>query len=176
MLKQQVRSLGSLVFTCSMLAVLTGCVMHGIPNPRPLKVGVAADLSASQPVKVVNAQASSEVITIGRVGFGKMMGNLHEWTESAVTLLKSELTKRSVTVADDGTKILKLTITSVKLSSRPMGSACTAKIKVETGDGTTVLLDGHAASSQPPRACDAAVAAAVEALLTDKTVQAYLCK
>lgn len=176
MLKQRIRNLGNTVFMCSVLTVLAGCAMHGIPNPRPLNASVAADLRAAKAVQVVNAQASKEEIVIGRVGLGKMMGNLHEWTESAATLLKSELKKRSVAVADDAPKVLKLTITSAHLSSRPMGAASTVKIKVETGDGATVLLEGHAASMQPPRACDGAVAAAVKAILTDKTVQNYLSK
>jgi len=150
--------------------------MHGIPNPRPLNARIASDLKASQAVSVVNAQTSDEEIVIGRAGMGKMKGNLREWTDTAVTVLRTELKKRSVTVADDGPKSLKVAITAATLSSRPMGAASTVQIEVETGDGGKHVLSGRASSMQPPRACDGAVADAVKAILTDEAIQAYLLK
>jgi len=164
------------VLTFTSLLLVTGCVMHAIPNPSPVSPQIAADLTASQPVSVINAQPATEEVSIGRAGMGKMRGNLREWTDAAVTLLSAELQKRSVSVADNAPKTLKLAVTGARLQSRPMGASCSVDLCVETGDGQSINLSASASGMQPPKAADGAVSEVVAEILRNRAIQEYLAK
>ena len=64
-------------------------------------------------------------------------GNLNEWTDKAIQLLKSELQKRGGEVFEDGLKVLSLSVLNAHVETRATGSGtrCRLTLHVETGDG-----------------------------------------
>jgi hypothetical protein len=164
---------GGLAF---LLLLLSGCRIGVVPEPPPLSANVASSLTASGPVSVVNAQPSNETIEIGTAGVGTMTGSLHVWMGAAVDLMKSELTKRSVRIAEHAPKVLRFAVVNASLQGGIMTSTVTVQMTVETGDGRRVLLRGGGSSLQPPRAANEAVTDAVRAVLLDEKIRADLVR
>ena len=116
------------------------------------------------------------------IGGSKWIGDLGEWTVQAAGLLKFELEKRNISIADDAHKTLKLTITQGKLNSEFSGIRCIVMLKVEVGDGYTQTYEGnhinHSPFAQQARyhAGAGVITKAVTALLNDKNIISYLEK
>jgi hypothetical protein len=133
------------------------------------------ELSVSQPVRLINVQTDNKEILIGKYMGHKWMGNLNEWTDVAVSLLQTELQKRDINVTEDAFKVLKLNIIQAELIWGAWAIRCILNLKVETGDGYTVELEGNNASPATLyRAVDGAVTKAITALLNDDNILNYL--
>jgi hypothetical protein len=148
-----------------------------VPREYPINPVMVPELSVSQPVSLINGQSDNKEILIGKYMGHKYMGNFTEWTDVAVSLLQTELQKRDINVTEDAPKLLKLSITQAEIIPGMWAIRCILNLKVETGDGYTVDLEGNNASPATLyRAIDGAVTRAVTALLNDDNILDYLKK
>ena len=100
-----------------LLVVFYGCTHHYMPREYPINPAMVPELNVSQPVRLINMQTDNKEILIGKHMGHKWMGNLTEWTDVAVSLLRTELQKRNIDVTEDAPKVLKLSITRAELIS-----------------------------------------------------------
>jgi flagellar motor protein MotB len=96
------------------------------------------------------------------------------WTDTAVGLLKDEMGKRDVIISEQSPKILKLSITRVKLFWGFNIVGCNLNLKVLTGDGYTVNLEVTNSAKDLYGSCDGAVTKAIAAMFEDHHIQEYL--
>ena len=83
-------SIGSrkLLILLLILVGFAGCT-HRVPVEQyPMKAGMATASLGQGPVKIINARDSTGEQLIGQFGFRKYLANLHEWTDTAIKVLK----------------------------------------------------------------------------------------
>ncbi len=169
-----------IIFILFML--LFGCSHSYSVKPFPIKPDLVPEINVKDSVHIVNAQDQGKNIVFYSIAGSKWIGDLGEWTGQAAGLLKFELNKRNITIAEDAHKILKLAITEGKLSSEFSGIRCVVMLKVEAADGYAQEYEGnhinHSPFAQQARyhAGAGAITKAVTALLNDKNIISYLQK
>ena len=166
---------------CKVLMVLIlfitcGCATY-TPQPYPLtSKNVVPEFDVRQAIAIVNAQKSKSF----KVPIGpdeNIKGNLKKWTATAVEVLTTELKKHDMMISEDAPKVLKLAITKVHMFSgvRVWNTRCVVYLQAETGDGYMKAFEGNSFSLEGYReASPLAITKAVEAMLNDKTILAYL--
>ena len=162
------------------LACLVGCTHNFNVKPFPIKPNLLPQLNIKKSVQIVNVQDQGKNNVFKSGAGSKWIGDLGQWTGGAVDLLKFELNKKNVTLADDAGKILKLAITEGKLITEFAGIRCVVKLKVEAGNGYTQKYEGNHRNSSPIAeqarryAGAGAVTKAVTDLLNDRNIIEYL--
>jgi hypothetical protein len=167
-------------FVLIVLVSLIGCTHAYSVKPFPIKPELVPDIRINDPITLINAQNyGTENVFYGGMG-SKWVGDLGEWTDQAIGLLKFELTKRDVTIADDAAKTLRLMITQGKLDSEFSGIRCIVMLKATTGSGYTQKFEGNHINHSPfgeqarYHAGAGALTKAVTALLNDEKIIRYL--
>ncbi len=162
------------------LAFLVGCTHNFNVKPFPIKPDLLPKLNIQKSVQIVNAQDQGKN-NIFKSGAGsKWIGDLGQWTQGAVELVKLVLNNQNVTLADDADKILKLAITAGKLSTEFAGIRCVVKLEVEAGNGYSQTYEGNHRNSSPIAeqarryAGAGAVTKAVTQMLNDRKIIQYL--
>jgi hypothetical protein len=137
-----------------------------------------SDLRGSQPIDLKAGECSATEETFGTVGMGKVVGNLAEWTGTAVAAVRTNLSARGATITAGAPKVLTITMTKAEVSAIPIVGVSKGKIvlKATTPEGLDSTFEGYKSSLAPLSAVDGAMADAVEKLLTDPAVEAYLHK
>ena len=170
-------SIGSrrLLVLLLILIGFAGCTHRISVEQYPMKEGMVTSFLGEQPVHVVNAQDSTDEELIGQMGFDKYVANLHEWSDTAIRVLETELHHRNIVTAVDAEKEIKLAITDVNFYQGGFSIRCKLDLKVETGDGDTMEFTGDNNSPWTLyRACGGAVVRAVAAMLNHPNVLYYL--
>ena len=162
------------------LVFLVGCTHNYSVKPFPIKPELVPAMHVTDSVQILNVQSEGKNYVFRRAGSNKWIGDLGDWTENAVDLLKFELKKRNINITEDANKILKIAITEGKLSGEFGGSRCVVKLKVEAGNGYTQIYEGNHLNSSPfaqqarYHAGAGAVTRAVTDLLNDRKIIEYL--
>ena len=174
------KSVGTVILLAGTMMFVAGCgsvtVRHvpkfDVPSPK------MSDLHGSQPIDLKAGECSSTEETIGTVGMGKVVGSLAEWTGATVEAVRANLSARGATITAGAPKVLTITMTKAEVKAMPIVGVSTSKIvlRATTAEGLNSTFEGSSSSLAPLSAVDGAVADAVEKLLTDSTVDAYLHK
>ena len=158
-----------------LLIAFMGCSKVYKPSQYPLKTGMIPEFRGGQPVNILNVQTNTRKIMLCREGYTNVYGNLHDWTETAVGLLKTELEKRDIVVAEDAPKVLKLAVNKANIYPGFCSMRCILYLKVETGDGYIAEFEGNNLSPWDyKRASSGAMTRAVGAMLNDNKILNYL--
>ena len=106
----------------------------------------------------------------------ELVGNLNSWTETAICLIKAALEEKSFIITPHTDKSLQVAITpKIDMIPYPGLSRCIVFLKVTTGDGYSQEYEGDNISyDNLENIFGGAVKLAVEGLLNDDTVLAYL--
>jgi hypothetical protein len=132
------------------------------------------EFSVVEPIAVTNAQPSTERTLLGGQGGSTWYGNLNLWTETAVTELRNELTRRGMPSAA-ATKEIKLSVTSARVIFGFAVLRSIINLHVETAGGYVHDFEGNAGSGWTIfRAIDASVARAVQQALNEPAFIAYV--
>ena len=170
-------SIGSrkLLVLLLILIGFAGCT-HRIPVEQyPMKEGMVTASLGEGPVHVINAQDSTGEELIGQMGFHKYLANFHEWTDTAIRVLETELHDRNIMTTTEAEKKLKLAITDVNFYPGGFSIRCKLELEVETGDGDTIEFTGDNNSPWTLyRACGGAVVRAVAEMLNHPNILHYL--
>lgn len=152
-----------------------GCSHRISVEQYPMKEGMVTSALGEGPIAVINAQDSAGEELIGQFGFHKYFANFHEWTDTAIKVLETELHDRNIQTTAEAEKEFKLAITDVNLFQGAFSIRCKLELKVETGDGETMTFDGDNNSPWTLyRACGGAVVRAVAAMLNHPNILYYL--
>ena len=164
-----------IVALLTLLALFTGCTHYYVPREYPIKPEMVPEFSGSGAITVINGYTAPKVLFIGSQGAHTWKGDMKQWTDTAVGLLKSELEKRGFNTMQGASKELRLIVTHANLYWGFAAIRCILFIKVETGDGYANEYEGNNASGWTLyRACDGAVTRAIAAVLKDEKILAYL--
>jgi len=157
------------------ILLLTGCTHQYAPQKYPLQEGAAAGLNRVGAVDVVNGQTATGLVLLGVQGAHKWMGDLHEWTETAVQLTSDELRKRGGRTGPGAPATLTLQVTRANLYWGFASIRCILHLKATTGEGYVREFEGNNSSPWTLyRACDGAVTRTVAAMLEDPEIINYL--
>ncbi len=155
--------------------VLLGCTVRHAPGISSLAPGQVPDFRPGGPVKLVNAQLSSENSTIP-LPPGNLSVNYREYTESALELIRKEISNRGGMISDSALKVIKLAITNIRIESSSSNFTCIINYTIETGDGYLKGLRVTSSNWNVYAAIDNSVANVAISVLNDKIVLSYLEK
>lgn len=168
-------------FVILLLAISSGCAVTATPKVEPVESGVLPPIQGHGTITLINDQKDTTIREFGRAGFGKLQGDLHTWTETAVQLLEMEMEKAGLKVQAGGEKSIKISVLDVKLGVSGIDFVAAiakgnVRIKVESGDGYSKEFEGDKNALQPPNSCEKALTDAVVSMLKDEQIVAYLKK
>jgi hypothetical protein len=168
-----------MIFGILLLAISSGCAVTTVPKVEPIEAGVLSPIQGKGTIALVNNQQDTTVREFGRAGFGKLQGDLHTWTETAVQLLGTEMEKAGLKVQSGGEKSIKISVIDVQLGVSGIDFVAalakgTVRIKVETGDGYSKEYEGEKNALAPPNSCEKALTEAVVNMLKDGRIVEYL--
>ncbi len=173
-------------FMISILVIASfflGCTRNYIVKPLPFEPELTPKaVHLRGPVSLINAQTPGTKNVFLSSPAIDWVGDLSDWTEQAIELLRYELQKRNVTVAPDAAKKLHLSVVGGTLRSEVMvGVRCIIKLKVTAGNGYSKEFEGNNIHRASPfgemarfYAGANALTEAVIALLNDDAIIQYL--
>ena len=142
-----------------------------------VKPNMVPRIEFDQIVSIINNQPQQEMVDVWIFGSAIYQGNLNAFTETALSILKSEIESRGATVRTDSPKQLKLAVKNPSILNKIfVGTQFTLDIEVETGDGYTRIYTGtyRSAGGGLDRLCGAAIMIAIADVLNDNHIQRYL--
>jgi len=164
----------NLFLLCLTVLLCTGCSHYVIPEPQDIDPTYVPAFTSTKTFQIINNQPSKEKMEFGESGIGTFYGTLHEFTNETVKLTNSELSKRGMTAADDGEKVIKLAITHVEALDRFVYN-CVIAMDVETKSGYKTTINANRISMSGGQGLwGGAITNIVTELLKDETIIAYL--
>lgn len=154
----------------------TGCTHYVLPEAQDIDPAYVPEFRSTKTFRIINDQPSKEKMEFGKSGIGTFYGTLHEFTNEAVKLTTSELSKRGMTSAVDGEKIIKLAITNVEALDRFVYN-CVVTMDVETNSEYKTTINANRISMSGGQGLwGGAITNIVTELLKNETIIAYLKK
>lgn len=165
-----------------LLVALTGCgaqmkmAIRSSPDTFAVPSSATELLRSKQNIAINNAYQSQTPVYLFTLGKGDFFADLKQFTETAMTLLEREMTKKGVTVAP-ATKSVTLRVHSVQNKIGFATAAASLVLDAEYDDGTKSLIQAQDTSAVGGRrAIDGALMRAVSQLLRDERFLAYVNK
>ena len=157
-----------------------GCTVNYAPSPGAISSEVVPTLNGSGNITLYNTQPDNTTRELGTAGFGTMKGDLHSWTNAAMTLIKTELKRHGLTVSFPAEKSLSIKVTKAGLDVHGAQFAgvprCRVEMEVKTNSGYKTNISSEGEAMSPPGACDEAMSQAVVKLFRDKQIVTLLTK
>ena len=154
---------------------LLGC----IPNytntqPRYMSDNELVELDIKNPVAIKNTNTSKDKIRWCTDFGNSYYGNLFDYTESAIGIVKNVFERQGVIIDDASDKTLELSVDTAKCS---LGSVTTT-LHVKTGSGIEKKYEGRRtgliSGYQYTRALESTMVKSVQQMLNDKEIIEYL--
>lgn len=167
-----------IILMIGFVLLLSGCVHHVTSEPFPVEPyrTSATTHKASGKILIENVQPSSDDSLIYSISGNDYFTDLHQATETAVVLLKEEISKLGASVVDiQPEKTLKISITSLTITQPGWLMHAELEFRAETADGNIVKVVGI---NDSPRGVEGTlsgtIAIAVISLLDNEKIQSYL--
>lgn len=160
-----------------LLFALSGCgrlEVESSPDTFPVPDSAASDLRGDgQAVALANFYTGPTVVSVSETGSG-VDADLHQYTQSAITLLERALKKRGIYVGTSGRKAVTLKVSNVSFSyGWTIGYRLNLSAEFKDG-GRTVVPAQNNSPATAYRAIDGALMHAVTNLLLDQEFQKYI--
>jgi hypothetical protein len=169
------RATGRLVVAL-LVGVLAGCTTTIVSNPDTFDVpaDAAKHLHAGGSIALNNAYPLELPKQIWTDGSSRWMGDLKQYTDTAITMLGKELKKKSIAVDPKAAKTVVLRVHGVRASHGwTIGAVLT--LEAQYGDGTkSTITTKNNSPADAWRAVDGALMFAVSGLLSDDKFLAYV--
>ena len=166
----------SYVLAGLLLTALTGCgplIIRSNPDTFAVPAEAATQLRGQQSVALNNAYKAETQVKI-YTGPRDWVADLEQYTETAITMLGREMTKKGIAVAPQATKSVTLRVHDVQVS---LGWVirCSLVLEAQHGDGTkSTIITENSSPGTAWRAVDGAIMLAVSRLLRDEQFLAYV--
>jgi len=160
-----------------LLLAITGCapvVVNTDPDTFPVPAGAASQLRGPQTVELNNVYKTEKQEVIMPRG-PTWLGDLKQYTDTAITMLGREMGKVGVNVASPASKTINLRVYNVQAA--PSGFVIRASLVLEAdyGDGTkSTIKTQNSSPSDAWRAVSGALMFAVRQLLLDQQFVDYV--
>lgn len=139
------------------------------PNYQPLPV-----LESKQQIRLDNAYSSEEVVDVTADG-PNWIGDLQQFTDTAIVILKEEFQKSNIIVLPVSETKMTLRIYNVNFVMGAWMVRCTLWLEIVMPDGKIVAVQGiNSSPAGAFRAVDGAIIHAVENMLQDNRFVEYL--
>jgi hypothetical protein len=147
------------------------------PDTFNVPAEAGAKLRSGQSVSLNNAYKAKTDATVYSVRDQPgWIGDLQQYTDTAIVMLGKEMAKRAVTVGPQAAKSVTLRVYDVK-GTPGWTIQVTLALEAQYGDGTkSVILTENSSPSDAWRALDGAIMFAVSRLLRDDDFLAYVNK
>ncbi len=164
-----------LIRALTLIIVVSGCSHTYQPKPDTFKMDSFSEFTAPVDISILNTQTDNT----DRVHFRNMghtlSGNMKSWTDTAVIIVKRELTKRQATIFDGSQRRLELSIIFIEGEAGFSVIHYITKLKVKTGSGYEGIYTGDNRSPASVwRAADGAVMRAVTEMFRDPMIVEYI--
>jgi hypothetical protein len=167
---------------CAISLLGSGCTIQLKPILKYSEVPVESlpnKMDIFGTVTVLNNQPSKKKFPLDNESGGQYVANLYDWTQMAVMQTESALQDLGGSVGDNGQKILRLSVTGMKLEDTSGGQICTINLNAQTNDGRTHDYEiSHYATAgfilSPRYACSKAISDAISELLNDTEIRKFL--
>jgi hypothetical protein len=167
---------------CAISLLGSGCTIQIKPISGDMEVSgklLPNKMNIYGTVTVLNNQPSKKKIRLDNSGGGKYVANLHDWTQMAVMHTETALHDLGGSVGDNGQKILRLSVTGMKLEDTSGGQICTINLNAQTNDGSMQDYEiKHYAPAgfvlAPRLACSGTIPEAISGLLNDTEIRNFL--
>jgi len=165
------------VFSGLLFAVLTGCgplIVKSNPSTFSVPADAAAQLVKQQQSVALNNAYKTETQVGIYSGTRDWQGDLQQYTETAITLLGREMTKKGTDLSPQSAKTITLRVRDVHANP---GWVIRSDLVLEAqyGDGTnSTIASENTSPSDAWRAVDGAIMRAVSQLLRDDKFLAYV--
>ena len=164
----------SIVSFFMLLLLLMNCTHHLVPDAQRINEERVPELALNKGITIINMQTSTEEVTF-LSGVDTYKGNLKEWTDEAVRLLKLELQKRGASLSPDAEKVIKLSVTEAKLVQGAIRLRCDLSLHVETADGYSAdYYVENLSGGDHARASGGAITLALTEMFNDEKIINYL--
>ena len=161
---------------------LQACGGLGYYNPDPKIVnGVMIPTPGIKPadITIINAQESKET---HRLDFREIEVNYHDFTQSLVKAIETELVKNNVNVVDAANRSLRVSVEKIAMFHDAVNFRAIIKAKVQFDNGKYKMFTATRAtyaspfmqSTFPTKPLDAAFKDLVGKIVNDKTVKNYI--
>jgi hypothetical protein len=159
------------------LIMLQGCTYHYVADPDRYTVGLdrVPVLRINGSIHLINGQPDkSDQIIAWRGGVDYSM-SFHQMTDAAIRISKKTLEDRGITVSENASKSLILSIIGLKPTFGFWVVRVVVDLEVEKSDGEKLLFKGdNTTGGSPERGIDGAILKSVASMLNDARIQAYL--
>lgn len=163
-------------FSGLLLAALTGCgplIIKSNPSTFSVPADAAAQLVKQQSVALNNAYKAETQVRIF-TGTRDWQGDLQQYTDTAITLLGREMTKKGTDLSPQSAKTITLRVRDVQASPGWVIRSVLV-LEAQYGDGTiSTIASENTSPSDAWRAVDGAIMRAVSQLLRDDKFLAYV--
>jgi hypothetical protein len=169
----RITAIGALIVAIFILSACGPVKIHSNPetfdlNYRPLPV-----LEGEHSIRLNNAYTSSQVVDVTPKG-PNWVGDLQQYTDTAIVLLKEEFEKSNISISPDSEKEITVRVYDAEFEMGFWVIRCTLWLESELPDGKIVTVRGDNRSPATVyRAVDGAILRAVENLLQDSQFLEY---
>lgn len=171
----------NIYWSIAIFFLLFGCSHHHVPKPHNYQIEIAEEFTSTSSISLINSQTSTEEVLFATNGPHKFYANYQEFTEAAINLARQELVKRGMTVEEQASKTLNLSIESTKVTIGFAMIDSDTTLKVETGEGYSKEYNGNSSIFGISYAViyattDNSITDAVAKMFNDPQVIEYLTK
>lgn len=156
-----------------MLALLGGCVRHYTPEMSRAFEPIT-EFSSTNTVELKNGQPSATWV---RMGAAAIAANYNTWTDVAIKIASTELTKRGLTVAPGAPRTLTMSIESAHYDVGMVELQCEISMRVKASDGYSAVYIGQNRSFMaaiPGYLIDGAMMRVVHEMFQDPHIVGFL--
>ncbi|VAW97619.1 hypothetical protein MNBD_GAMMA21-2155 [hydrothermal vent metagenome] len=168
-----------LVFVLAISILLQSCggtVFVNASHSRNQVKDKVLPLVAGKSVALENYYTNSKQVTIFEGSNStRLKGDLQQYTDATLNILKSELTKRDVIVSDTGFKTINLKISDVQATNKPFNKTTSVKLTVSLGNGkSSTITANYQTAGSSAQSLDGAIIAAITQLLKSEFLVGYI--
>ncbi len=133
-------------------------------------------LVAGKSVALENYYTNSKKVTIFEESNStRLKGDLQQYTDATLNILKSELIKRDIIVSDTGFKTIKLKISDVQATNKPFNKTTSLKLTANLGNGkSSTITATYQTGGSSAQSLDGAIIAAITQLLKSEFLVGYI--
>lgn len=158
--------------------LIASCSSTRVPEAMEIRPDQVPDFTITGTLFVKNIQADSQQTDFGKIGVVQVKGDLRSWTDTAVKVLTSELTRRGAKIGEEAVTGLSLSVDQVDMGVAGLQYAGTPQgkvvISVQTENGYNSAFTGEYKSLVAYKVGDGAITVAIEAMLNDEKIREYL--
>lgn len=124
------RTATAVVPLLALLLLASGCTMKYEPKPLEIEPHRIPDMTATQPIALVNAQSEGSEIELTVPAYTVTV-DLHKTTDAVIDSMAGELRKKGVSVSDTAEKTVKIAVIDVRIITRAAVFKCDVSYTVE---------------------------------------------